>query len=215
MNCQDSNFQKRKQIRLSGYDYSGSGYYFITICAQDRDCIFGSIVGVGRDRPVSVGRDRPVSVGRDRPVSVGRDRPEMILNEYGKIVENVWNSLPQHHPVELDMFQIMPNHIHFVLVIDQTYASRDTGVLPTGESRLAPTTPTKIFKPTLGFIIGMFKTECTKHINQIRKTPGEIIFQRNYYEHIIRNELELNKIREYIKLNPEMWERDRNNPNHI
>lgn len=181
---------KRKQIRLSGYDYSQNGCYFVTICTQNRDCLFGDIVGVGRDRPA------------------------IMLNEYGKIVENVWYSLPDHHPVELYIFQIMPNHIHFVLVIDntggQTGASRNDTGESSGASRRAPTR-----KPTLGFIVGMFKTECTKQINQFRKTPGGIVFQRNYYEHIIRNENELYKIREYIELNPEMWERDRNNPNHI
>ena len=65
---------------------------------------------------------------------------------------------------------------------------------------------------TLGFIVGMFKTESTKQINILRKTPGQRLFQRNFYEHIIRNENNLNEIREYIKNNPQMWDRDRNNP---
>jgi len=81
----------------------------------------------------------------------------------------------------------------------------------TGRSRPTPTYKST-FKPTLGFIVGMFKTECTAQINKLRNTPGQKIFQRNYYEHIIRNENDLNKIREYIINNPLMWERDRNNP---
>ncbi|MDO9027933.1 MAG: hypothetical protein Q7U68_03625, partial [Candidatus Roizmanbacteria bacterium] len=97
----------RKQIRLKNYDYTQTGLYFVTICAQNRECLFGNIV----NHPVGVGRDRPtISIGRDRPIS-------MILNQYGKIIENVWKSLPDHHPVELDAFQIMPNHVHFIIVM--------------------------------------------------------------------------------------------------
>lgn len=147
--------KNRQSIRLKNYDYSQSGLYFMTICTQNRECLFGDIIG--------------------HPVS-------MILNQYGKIIENVWESLPDHHSVELDVFQIMPNHVHFILHI----------VL--GASRRAPT--------MLGFIVGMFKTECTKQINKLRNTHGQKIFQRNYYERIIRTENDLNKIREYIKLNP-------------
>lgn len=86
----------RHSIRLKGFDYCrGSGsktLYFVTICTQNREYLFGN-------------------------VGVVRAQPAMILNATGKIVESVWKSLPQHHPVELDQFQIMPNHIHMVIVI--------------------------------------------------------------------------------------------------
>jgi len=174
----------RKQIRLKNYDYSQSGLYFVTICTENRKRLFGDIVGVGRDRPPLIGRDRSMP---DEP------RVSMILNQYGTIVKNVWKSLPDHHSVELDAFQIMSNHVHFILHI----------VL--GASRRAPT--------TLGTIVGLFKSECTKQINNVGATRGSPdsktrgspkihIWQRNYYEHIIRNENELIIIREYIKLNP-------------
>jgi REP element-mobilizing transposase RayT len=159
----------RKQIRLKKYDYSSSGFYFVTICTQNRDCLFGNIVGVGRDRPL-----------------------KMILNQCGEIVKNVYKSLPNHHPVQLDTYQIMPNHLHFILYV----------VL--GASRRAP-------METLGFIVGMFKTKCTSQINKFQNTPGQKIFQRNYYEHITRNKRELNRIRQYIKDNPINWNDDRNN----
>ncbi|MBI5123225.1 transposase [Candidatus Roizmanbacteria bacterium] len=191
----------RQSIRLKNYDYSKSGLYFITICTQNRKCLFGNIVVVG------VGRDRPVSIGRDRPPLIGPPNL-MILNQYGKIIKNVWESLPDHHPVELDAFQIMPNHVHFILHIVSgarpiiTGASQQNNM---GASRRAPT-------GTLGFIVGMFKTECTGQINKLRNTPGQKIFQRNYYEHIIRTENELNNIRQYIKNNPFFWQKDINNP---
>ncbi len=177
--------KNRQSIRLKKYDYSKSGLYFITICTQNRKCLFGNIVGVGRDRPIL-----------------------MILNQYGKIIENVWESLPDHHPVELDAFQIMPNHVHFILHIVSGARPMITGasrINDMGASRRAPT-------GTLGFIVGMFKTECTKQINKLQNTPGRKIFQRNYYEHIIRNEIELSKIRQYIKNNPLFWKKDINNP---
>lgn len=193
------NLPQRKQIRLKGYDYSENGYYFVTICTQDRVCMFGNINNVG--------------VWRDKPF-LGRDKPTMALNNCGEIVNNIWYSLPDHHPVQLDIFQIMPNHVHFILqIISGASSTIDSGALPegSGASRRAPTK----YKPTLGFIVGIFKTETTKQINKLNNTPGSTIWQRNYYEHIIRNEHELNKIREYIKSNPQMWERDRNNPEGI
>lgn len=137
----------------------------------------------------------------------------MILNKIGTIIEYVWKSLPNHHPVELDAFQIMPNHVHFILHIVsdrvQTGRSRPNN---TGGARPAPTSK-------LGTIIGLFKSECTKQIHgvgatrgsPVSKTHGFTIWQRNYYERIIRNKEEYVKIQEYIKLNPSMWERDRNN----
>jgi len=180
----------RKSIRLKGYDYSQSGWYFVTILTQNRICLFGDI------------KNQPVGVGRDRPVS-------MVLNDCGKIIELIWRSLPKHHPVELDVFQIMPNHVHFIIHIFNTDRTRPNDA---GGSRPAPT------KTKLGTVIGLFKSECSKQIHIVGATRGspEIhIWQRNYYEQIIRNEFDLNKIREYIYSNPLMWERDRNNPNCV
>lgn len=159
-------YKQRHSIRLKNYDYSQSGLYFITICTQNRKCLFGEIVGATRGSPTN-----------------------MVLNETGKIIENVWQSLPNHHSVELDTFQIMPNHVHFILYIIS------------GGSRPAP---------TLGTVIGLFKSECTKQIHI--GSPKIHVWQRNYYEHIIRTENDLNKIRAYITNNPSMWDRDRNNP---
>ena len=192
---------------MKNYDYSQSGWYFVTICTQNRENLFGeivdnNIVGARRDAPEQTGCNRPISMKWDQPIS-------MNLNQYGKIIEDIWKSLPKHHPVELDMFQIMPNHVHFILLI--VSASRPNN---TGGARPAPTTK-------LGIIIGSFKSECTKQIRKIysvgvgRARPIKTIWQRNYYEHIIRNEDEYVKIKEYIKLNPSMWEKDRNNQNNM
>lgn len=168
---------QRKQIRLTQYDYSQPGYYYITICTNNRSCIFGNVIN-----------------------------GKMILNDVGKIINNVWFTIPNHfNNVKLDSFQIMPNHIHAIIII-----------VGAGSSR-----------PMLGKIIGYYKYQCTKNINNIwirfnnsnnggAKTAPlhnvrfNKIFQRNYYEHIIRNEIELYKIRRYIKSNPSYWKNDIN-----
>ncbi|PIV09135.1 transposase [Candidatus Roizmanbacteria bacterium CG02_land_8_20_14_3_00_36_15] len=172
--------KQRKQIRLRKYDYSKSGYYYVTVCTQNRECIFGNIV---------------INI-----VGARRNAPKIMkLNEYGLIVNNVLESLSKHHPVELDTYQIMPNHIHMIVIILDV----------SGRSRPTPTHKYS-YKPTLGFIVGILKTECTSQINKLRNTPGQKLFQRNYYEHIVRNEIELFKIREYIKNNPLFWNNDIN-----
>jgi len=210
----------RQSIRLKNYDYSQTGLYFVTVCTQNRECLFGHII----NHPVGVGRDRPNLGLCNHTILVGRDRPvSMILNKFGIIIKNVWESLHDHHPVELDAFQIMPNHIHFILHIvsgasryivsgaSRYIVSGASRYIVSGASRRAPTT---IITPTytLGFIVGMFKTGCTVQINRLRNTPGQKNFQRNYYEHIIRNEHQLHKIRQYIKNNPIIWNIDINNP---
>jgi putative transposase len=159
----------RHSIRLKGFNYSDTGYYFVTICTHDRECLFGEI-----------------------------KNGEMIFNDYGKIIENVWYSLPKHHNVKLDEFQIMPNHIHFILIIP----------LGRGIARNAPTFK-NVTTGSLPCIVRSFKSEITKQIHQLGYNRR--VWQRNYYEHIIRNEREYWEIKKYIKNNPKNWENDRNN----
>lgn len=155
-------FGHRHSIRLKKYDYSNQGLYFVTICTQNRKYLFWNfVVGATRGSP------------------------------FNKIVNYTWKSLPDHHPVILDEFVIMPNHIHFIIYI-----------MDKGGSRPAP---------TLGTIIGLFKSECTKKIRQLINNSQFIIWQRNYHEHIIRKEFELNRIRQYIRDNPKNWDEDENN----
>ncbi len=146
----------------------------------------------------------------------------MIPNNIGKIVENVWKSLSNHHPVKLDIFQVMPNHLHGILRVKpvsvvhaQPMSTDETGIArnaPTGcdYSRFG-----HVVAGTLSCIIRSFKSETTKQIRCLINNPNIQIWQRNFYEHIIRNENELNKIREYIIKNPLLWNRDRNNPKNL
>ena len=170
----------RRSIRLKGYDYSQAGYYFVTICCYQRQCLFGEIVdGV------------------------------MRLNQYGEIVAETYQWLSSRYPyVHLDKWIIMPNHFHGIIVL--------TDKLCRGASQSAPTTTnnSELKRKPLGRLIGAFKTVSTKKINLIRNAPGTAIWQRNYYEHIIRNEESLNRIRQYIINNPLSWQIDQLHPDN-
>ena len=175
----------RHTIRLKNYDYSQNGAYFVTLCSWQRESLFGEIVG-----------------------------GEMLLNDFGVIVRNSWGWLAEQYAhVALDEWAVMPNHFHGIILI----TNGDGGLRTvnsqmdnsqTGVSRTAPTGKAK----SLGSLIGAFKTVCTKQINIIRNNPGCPVWQRNYYERVIRDETELAAAREYIVNNPLKWELDRENP---
>ncbi len=139
---------------------------------------------------------------------------EMLSNDAGRMVEMVWNEIPDHFPgVSIDVFQIMPNHIHGIVVIAMEGRGTEYG---RGTACRAPTALVEQFgKPVSGSlptIVRSFKSAVTRRINEIRNAHGAKLWQRNYYEHIIRDENELNRIREYIVNNPMNWESDCENP---
>jgi putative transposase len=130
---------------------------------------------------------------------------EMRLNESGTVVTKCWQWLSSQYPhVDLDEWVIMPNHLHGIIVLS------DDGGACRGGSRTAPTGVVR--RKPLGGLIGAFKTVSTKEINELRRSRGSPLWQLNYYEHVIRNENELNRIREYILSNPLQWTLDRENP---
>ncbi len=131
---------------------------------------------------------------------------ELQPNEYGKIAENEWiKTFQLRKNIEMDEFIIMPNHLHGIIIISNESDS-------TGTARRTPTIE-RFSKPTantIPTIIRNYKSAVTKQINELRNTPGTILWQRNYYEHVIRDESDLNRIREYIINNPRNWENDEN-----
>jgi REP element-mobilizing transposase RayT len=162
----------RRSIRLQGYDYSQPGAYFITICTKDRKYLFGNIID-----------------------------GKMVLNEYGKIAQQCWLDIPLHYQnVELNEFVVMPNHVHGIIIININDTVGTIHELPLHELPLheLPLQKQQRRLMTLPKIIGRFKMNSAKQINQLRQTPGIPLWQRNYYEHIIRNKHELNRIKEYI-----------------
>lgn len=122
---------------------------------------------------------------------------EMKLSRAGEIVDEFWKQIPNHFQnAVLEEFVVMPNHLHAIVFITENVGA--------GSPRP--------YKPTLGQIIGYFKYQSTKRINELRDTTGAPLWQRNYYEHIIRNEKELDRIRKYVIENPAHWSYDDENP---
>lgn len=243
----DPDKHHRRSIRMKGYDYTRAGAYFVTICTQDRACLFGAVVdGV------------------------------MQLNEAGRMVKQCWHDIPVYLPnVKLDMFVVMPNHLHGIIIIprkppvgaglvpapktpapnapapnvsaptDPNLGENTVGTIAVGATtrvaptdanpantngattRVAPTDPyratTRVAptdgnraKPAVGDIVGAFKSKTTVAYTRGVKQSGwlpfrERLWQRNYFEHIIRNEDSLNRIRQYILDNPLRWWMDREN----
>ena len=185
-----SNLPNRQSTRLKTYDYSLEGSYFITIVTQDRLHLFGKI-----------------------------ENSQMILNTVGEIVEQEWeNSIQLRSNISLGEFIIMPDHMHMILTIDhQIFNDKDSQEW----EHSTPKSPSQ----TIGAIIRGFKGACTKKINLFFNSTGELqfaptdelqfaptyyknkIWQRNYYDHIIRNQADYNRIEQYIIDNPQNWKK--------
>ncbi|MFH0834541.1 MAG: transposase [Patescibacteria group bacterium] len=173
--------RNRKLPRLKYFDYTSDGAYFVTICVHNREQIFGEI----------------------------RDG-KMILNEFGKITEKCWRDLPSHYSnCMLDEFVVMPNHFHGIVMID------NLGFVGNGFKPFPTTSTSTDARSTkqhgLSEIIRGFKTFSSRRINEL--IGGTITFrwQKSFFDRIIRDEDELNRIRDYIWQNPENWEKDEEN----
>jgi putative transposase len=128
---------------------------------------------------------------------------KMILNDAGFMAEKCWIEIPAHFPhIELDEFVIMPNHVHGILSITTAVGAKKFSSLPSQQMH----DPSK----TLGSVIRGFKIGVTKWMRQ--NTPVYNVWQRNYYEHVIRDDASLNLIRQYIMDNPARWAEDEENP---
>jgi REP-associated tyrosine transposase len=185
----DLNRHHCRFIRLGGYDYTQPGSYFITICTQNRACLFGQIVDGA-----------------------------MVLSDAGRMVQTVWDEIPVHYAgVAIDTFIVMPNHIHGIIVLvgAAPCGRPPLGQTPVGQAQgPAPTITIGISLPD---VVQRFKTMTTKRYADGVKQRGwspfpDHLWQRNYYEHIIWDEELLNNIRQYIADNPAQWELDRENP---
>ena len=127
---------------------------------------------------------------------------ELRLNNWGRVVESEWRQTAILRPhVSLDVYVVMPNHFHAIFFLSQDRATQR--VAPTEEK---PATGPK--SASVGAIVGQFKSQVTKRIKALWGPAIEPIWQRNYYEHIIRDEDDLNRIREYIEYNPVRWLED-------
>ena len=135
---------------------------------------------------------------------------DMQMNDAGRVVERCWLAIPNHFPnTDLDAFVVMPNHVHGIVVItDGLVGAKNFSPLP--QNNTAARRPTGTPSGTIGSIIRGFKIGVTKWFRD--NTDTDTVWQRNYYEHIIRNDESLNRIRQYVLDNPLRWAFDRENP---
>jgi putative transposase len=163
---------KRKSNRLQGYDYSLPGAYFVTLVAKDRQTLFGA---------------------------TSEDR--IHLSAFGKIVKEEWiHSIVMRKELRLDKFVVMPDHLHSVVFVDDlSPAKQVTSIEAVGAHGRAP----QHRKPrTLGALVAAFKAVSTRKARALAGDPELLIWQRNYHDRVIRNQIELDRIREYIAYNP-------------
>ena len=192
----------RRSIRLPGYDYTSPGAYFVTLCVQRGQCLLGQVVD-----------------------------GEMQPSQFGQVAGHYWKRIPLHSAhIKLDAWVVMPNHLHGIIVISGSggaslASASSTGNLTTEETPLsdpgAPGDAPPLRQPalqsglqagSLGAIIGNYKSVSTRRLNRLRGTPGTPFWQRNYWEHVIRYDQSLDRIREYIGDNPARWPEDQLHP---
>lgn len=212
------NIHHRKTIRLKGYDYTQAGWYFITICVQNRECLFGDIR-----------RGEPMFSSKTTPQTNTAPPPEMILNDAGKMVQKWYYELENKFAdIRCHEMIIMPNHFHCIIEnVGQTVGAdlrvcpntniADDNVLGEHETNILGEQENNILGEHIGSplhrVVQWFKTMTTNEYIRGVKTLGwkpfdGKLWQRNYWEHIIRNENEYNRIAEYIINNPQNWGND-------
>jgi putative transposase len=181
----DSNTHHRRSVRLQGWDYSWPWWYYITICTHERECIFGRIVG-----------------------------DAMQLNGAGVIVNEEWLKTPSiRSEVELDEFVVMPNHLHGIIIINNPVGTHGRASLhETNSNGVEVGGPLQRKPRSLGAFVAGFKSAATKRINALRGTPRAPVWQGRFHDHIIRNDVDLHRIRTYIANNLLQWALDEENP---
>ena len=176
----------RRSIRLKEYDYSQAGGYSLTIETRGRECLFGKVTG-----------------------------GEIILSRLGQIADGCLRSIPEHFThVGLDVFVVMPNHVHGILFIHQIVGAQH--IVPAHLRDAAPLCAplrgmtSNVKSGSLGAIVRSFKSNVTRRAG-LELNSGNI-WQRNYYEHILRDEADYERITGYIFDNPLNWDQDEENP---
>ena len=207
MNIYNPQMHNRRSIRFKGYDYTQAGLYFITICCQNRACLFGEI-----------------------------ENGKMMLNDAGAIANDCWLNIPNHFPnAILHEYVIMPNHVHGIIELVgannhspesnqhspesklhspkmHLHSSKNkiNNVSGIGDNRAKNVSPLRSPSKTVGSVVRGFKIGVTKWMRQ--NTDTFYIWQRNYWEHIIRDDKSHENISQYIINNPTKWNNDKLNP---
>ena len=149
---------RRKSMRLHDFNYATPSAYYVTICVEDRQCIFGTI-----------------------------SEGAVVPSDRGTIAIECWREIPHKYPaIALDAYVVMPNHVHGVLLF------------PDAGQAL----------PNLGQVVNWYKALVCKSVRRMSSSSRAVIWQRNYYDHVVRDEQDLDRIRQYILYNPGRWEED-------
>ena len=176
----DASYPKRKPLRLKHYDYSTPGAYFITICTAGKRCILSSIRMSGASTHAVVGD--------------GLARPVVKLTNVGNIVKRQIEDIPKRFPsVSVDAYVIMPNHIHLLLSL---HGDLDQAI---STGRASPS-------PTVGDVVRVFKSLSTRQARPYLSDGP--LFQRFYYDHVVRGESDYEEIWAYMEYNPLRWAED-------
>ena len=194
----------RRSLRLKGYDYARAGAYFVTVVVQGRPLLFGDVVD-----------------------------GEMRLNDAGKMAQRVWEEMPGRFPtIDTDAFVVMPNHIHGIIVVGAPLVGAQRaemgatigGDIGAGTDRDAQAgvgiearATTRVAPTALGNVVGAYKSlttvEYVRGVKTLNWPPFHgHLWQRNYYEHIVRDAESMGRIRQYIVDNPSQWPFDYENP---
>jgi REP element-mobilizing transposase RayT len=199
------NDRQRKRLRLNEFDYRQPGAYFVTICVANREALLGMV-----------------------------KNGEFVPSDVGSVVESTLLEMPDRFDgCLIDSYVVMPNHVHAVVMLGAV-PEREDAVVGQGGSRTAPTnivgdgneqvtndlvgagldlpSPQPRPNPSLADVVRAFKTISATRANRILERTGAPFWQRNYYEHVIRNDTALNRIRQYIANNPANWAVDEENP---
>jgi len=186
----DPRLHHRQSIRLRGYDYTNAGMYFITLCVQERLFLFGNIINY-----------------------------QMQLNSAGQMLLRTWEGIGETYPgVATDRFVIMPNHMHGIIVL--LAGQLGPGPVPSEQRCKVLAADPPVEQTPLYDVIKRFKTyTATLYREGVRGEGWQPyagkLWQRGYYEHIIRDAKSLGEIRYYIINNPRRWQFDRENPKRI
>ncbi len=198
----DAAIHHRRSIRLPGYDYSRPGAYFITITAFESRCAFGSIVA-----------------------------GQMLVNARGRVAAECWEEIPQHYPNVRNLaFVVMPNHVHGI----QGISIEGRGMACHARTGLACQTPTAVpfarsagsepprpavirnfghyNRRSISVVVGSYKSAVARRVHAAEGKLDDPVWHRNYFEHVVRDQTDLDRIRQYILTNPTRWHLDRQNP---
>ena len=185
---------RRNSMRYAGFDYTSAGAYFVTICTRHGECLFGDIVN-----------------------------QEMVFNVVGEVANRCWWAISEHYPqVLLDEAVIMPNHGHGIIWIIndlEHLAEARSGMACHAATSFSQATNEPVIrefgKPIAGAlstIIGSYKSAVSKEVNDRKLQPSRMRWQSKFWDHIIRNDDDLERCRSYIRANPARWDKDQLHP---